>query len=193
MESSCFGYKLFFADGVGAIPLAEIVPVFHGWIRERRITDDVLIDVADYAHVADGPGVLMVCHEGQYVVDGRDGRWGLSYARKRGEAGTEVVARATTPLVRALRAARLLAHDPALASRFGFRTDEIEVRLIDRLHAPNDDATLEAIAPALAEAIAGIWGAPPNELVRTSTDPRAPLTVRASMPDAAPLDRLRVP
>jgi hypothetical protein len=192
MESSSFGYKLFFVEGA-AVPLEELVPIFHGWIRERRVADDVLIDVADYAHVADGPGVLMVCHEGQYVIDGRDGRWGLSYARKRGEPGADLVVRATTPLVRALRAARLLAHDPALASRLHFRTDEIEVRVIDRLHAPNDDATLEAVTPGVADAIARIWGTPPSELVRTSTDPRAPLTLRASMPGAPALDDLRVP
>jgi hypothetical protein len=192
MQSSSFAYKLFFAEGGTPIALEDFVPIFHGWIRERRI-DDVLIDVADYAHVADGPGVLLVCHEGQYVIDGRDARPGLSYARKRGDAGADLVVRATTPLVRALRAARLLAHDPALASRLSFRTDEIEVRVIDRLHGPNDDATLDAMAPGLSEAIARIWGAAPAELVRTSADPRSPLSIRASMPGAPGLDDLRLP
>ena len=47
----------------GEIELEKLVPVFHQWIREKKIPDELLIDVADYAHVPQGPGVVLIDQE----------------------------------------------------------------------------------------------------------------------------------
>ena len=69
-----------------AINLADATPVFHRWIQER-VCEEVLIDVADYRHVPDGPGVLLIAHEANYSLDMAEGRLGLLYNRKAAVGG----------------------------------------------------------------------------------------------------------
>ena len=121
MDTQNITFKLFAADGASAAP-HDVVRAFHRWIQERAL-DELLIDVADYAHVHRGPGVLLVAHEAHYGFEhGSDGRLGLKYARKRGAAGT-LGERIAVALRKVVRAARLLETDPALALRF--RSDEL--------------------------------------------------------------------
>ncbi len=46
--------KIFVKDP-SAIHLADAVGVFHHWIRDS-VCPELLIDVADYTHVHEGPG-----------------------------------------------------------------------------------------------------------------------------------------
>ncbi|HEX3371272.1 MAG TPA: hypothetical protein VHS08_02075, partial [Candidatus Acidoferrales bacterium] len=62
------------------IRLEPLVPVFHSWIEHQN--GELLIDVADYAHVPAGPGVVLIGHEGNYSVDNADDRLGVRYNRK---------------------------------------------------------------------------------------------------------------
>src|SRR4051812_17957243 len=87
MESSKLSIK-FYLDDASRVKLAEVVPVFHSWIQLHLIPDHQLIDVADYAHVEDGPGVVLVSHEANYYLDEFDGRQGLTYSRKAPIAGS---------------------------------------------------------------------------------------------------------
>ena len=57
-ELQRIGVKLFMVDGVSVRP-REFVPVFHRWIQTQAVRDQLLIDVADYEHVPEGPGVLL--------------------------------------------------------------------------------------------------------------------------------------
>ena len=171
-----FSIKAFFADPPGAPAGDAIIPVFHGWIRDARITDDVLIDVADYAHVQDGPGVLLVCHEGHYVIDHRAGRPGLAYHRKRGAAGSSASASFLVALDRLWRAAELLAGEPTLAGKVAFEKTALCVRVLDRLRAPNDDASFAELEPVLVAAMRERFGGLDVAIERDLADPRAPLT-----------------
>ena len=80
------GAKLY-AQDPSVIDLPAFVPLFHGWIQ-RRILDGVPIDVADYAHVPDGPGVMLIGHEADRSLDLGEGRPGVLYQRKRDGEGT---------------------------------------------------------------------------------------------------------
>ena len=60
---------------------AVFVPIFHEWIRNREL-NLVAIDVADYAHVPAGPGMMIVGHDAHYAVDNRENRLGLLYNRR---------------------------------------------------------------------------------------------------------------
>ena len=42
------------------VELEKLVPVFNEWILNKKIDDELLIDVADYAHVPQGPGVVLI-------------------------------------------------------------------------------------------------------------------------------------
>ena len=52
-----------------AFPTRELVPVFHRWIQTGAIPGHLLVDVADYDHVPEGPGILLVAHEGNLGID----------------------------------------------------------------------------------------------------------------------------
>ncbi len=47
------------------VDLAAFIPLFQVWIREQSLPD-LLVDVANYVHVPQGPGLIVVGHEGDY-------------------------------------------------------------------------------------------------------------------------------
>ena len=85
MQATKFQVKLY--TRAGDIELEKLIPVFHEWIRAKKISDELLIDVADYAHVPQGPGVVLIGHQSDYYLDVADNRPGLLYSRKRGFEG----------------------------------------------------------------------------------------------------------
>jgi hypothetical protein len=129
--------------------------------------------VADYAHVPQGPGVVLIGHQSDYYLDVADDRPGLLYSRKRGfegsfEAGIKDAFRRT------LEACKHLEDESTLGLRFA--TDELLFRVQDRLNAPNEDATYEVYEPALKRTVSAFFGGDPS-LERLGSH-REPFTVR---------------
>ena len=144
----------------------DFIPVFHRWIQTRAL-DEVLIDVADYSHDHDGPGVLLICHEANYALDVIDGRPGLVYARKREVTGSwEERVRSSMRAV--LTACRKLEGEVALAGKARFSTKEILFRINDRLLAPSVPATFAAATPALNSVCTKLFGEGAFELAHES-------------------------
>ena len=171
------GAKLY-AEDPGAIELESFIGLFHGWIQERRL-DGVPIDVADYAHVPDGPGVMLIGHEADRALDLGEGRPGVLYQRKREPEGS-LEDRVAAAIEAADDIAADLEDDPAAGgARFG--RDEILLRVTDRLNAPNDDATLEALWPAIEGALARTRPAREAAIERVAEDPRGPFRVRVRL------------
>ncbi|MFZ1863795.1 MAG: hypothetical protein WAU39_06195 [Polyangiales bacterium] len=171
MHATKFQVKLY--AKAGDIELETLVPVFHEWIRKNKIPDELLIDVADYAHVPQGPGVVLIGHQSDYYLDVADDRPGLLYSRKRGFDG-DFQAGIDDAFCRALRACQLLEEERELG--FEFATDEVFFRVQDRLHAPNEDATYEAYEPALKRAATALFGGSPS--FERIGSPREPFAVR---------------
>jgi hypothetical protein len=123
------------------------IPVFHRWIQQKRLPI-MLIDVADYAHVKDGPGVLLVSHEYNIFADRFDGTPGLTVQRKvRGGIGAPSL---VDTLRIGLEAIQALAGEASLDSKF--QLDKIEVVANDRLRAANSDEGWAAVEPVLRDA-----------------------------------------
>jgi hypothetical protein len=127
----------------GVAGLDPLIPVFHDWIQ-GQVAEELLLDIADYRHVQEGPGVVLIGHEGNYSVDNADNRLGVRYNRKAALDGNnqdrlKQAARA------ALMACQRLEAEPRLGGRLRFNGQEIEVFLNDRLLAPNCDATRKAL------------------------------------------------
>jgi hypothetical protein len=191
MQSHKLQLKIFTDRAEGVSPEAFIV-VFHGWIK-HQILPELMIDVANYAHVPKGPGVALIGHGSDYFIDESEGRLGLLYSRKR--SPPDAGARVADAFRRALHAASLLERDPTLTAqgaRLRFRTDEWLFRINDRLAAPNDDATFAAAKPEL-EAFLHELLAAPFELQRVG-DARSlfgvKITTAARTDVSALLDRL---
>lgn len=134
-------------------PVHEAIPVFHRWIQESSLAD-TLIDVADYQHVPQGPGIILVAHEGIYSLDTENGRLGLTYTRRAALDGSdEERLRQAVEAVR--RAADLLESAPEFAGKLTFDRGAWEVAVNDRLLAPNTPESFQALQPALAGVFPG--------------------------------------
>jgi hypothetical protein len=173
--------KLFAKDDV---PVEGFVPVFHRWIRDRLL-DELLIDVVDYTHVADGPHVALIGHAADYVLDRARGRRGLLFSHKRGPKP----ARLSSALLRAFKAAELLETEAGVSHPLRFRTDSLLLRVADRLAAPNTDATYERLLPALKRDLEALYGARRYEIKRVGT-PRELFSVEVRAEGAKPLGEL---
>ena len=181
LASAEVSVKLFVEDPA-AVDLEELIPVFHRWIREDLLDGELPIDVAGYAHVPKGPGVVLICDHSHYYFDERDGRPGIKYRGRRvprgsGEEGITKAFRC------ALRAASLLEKEPTLGKRYRFRTDSVELGITDRLHAPSDERTLAAVRPAVAAAVRAVYGKPAKSITLAS-GPREPFLARIEMADS---------
>ena len=173
MQATKFQVKLY--TRAGEIELEKLIPVFHEWIREKKISDELLIDVADYAHVPQGPGIVLIGHQSDYYLDVADNRPGLLYSRKRGFEG-DFQAGVDDAFRRALLACKLLEEESSLGLQFA--TDEVLFRVQDRLAAPNADATYDAYKPALAQAATAFFKSTPS--FERVGDESTPFAVRIS-------------
>jgi hypothetical protein len=185
-----FSVKFFVSDPAH-IELSKLVPIFQRWIQ-RQLVEGMLIDVAAYEHVFEGPGILLIGDEGDYSLDMRDGRPGLMYTRKRQIDGTPIdMLRAAARL--ALIATQKLAVEPTIKG-IAFDYSQVQITLLDRLNFPN---TPEAFANAKVELeqFAGALYSGSDTIIELAyTDPREPLSlvVKSSgqFDAAALLDRL---
>ena len=59
----------------------DIMKSLSSWIRDDRL-DGTLIDVADYSHMKNGPGIVLVAHEFILSIDEQDGYIGLRVAHR---------------------------------------------------------------------------------------------------------------
>lgn len=162
--------------------LEALIPVFHRFIREQVIKD-LLIDVVDYSHVPDGPGVVLIGHFSDYYVGALDGAYGLVYSRKRGGPGNDD--RLHDSLRRVVNAARLLEQESGLSLKF--KTNELSLRLTDRLHAPNDDATYADTKAEVERVLGSVYG---SVAVERLPGTKEPLGVRIQGSSAPSLEAL---
>ena len=170
------------------MPDATFVPVFHEWIRDRAI-DGVLLDVADYTHVPDGPGVMLIAHDVSFALDRSDGRFGLLAQRRRSPAddaaGPAGAIQAT--LKHALVVADRLEKDARVTGRLAFDRTHIRIEANDRLNAPNTDETFRALQPIVAAAIARVFADGPVQIERAGADSRNRLTFEVTVLSARPV------
>jgi hypothetical protein len=127
---------------------ADVAPetfihIFHGWIQDR-VCPELLIDVADYSHVHQGPVVLLIGHEADYGIDADEGRLGLYYQRKAPLAGAnrDRFQQAYDALI---SARDRLEADPRFGEMLRFHRGELELSICDRALAPNTPATFAAL------------------------------------------------
>jgi hypothetical protein len=183
MELQCCNVKVF-VDDPSRLDFPAFNPIFQKWIREKA-TEDLLIDVADYLHVPEGPGMVLVGLEADYAMDNSDGRWGIKYNRKAPFPGTNQD-RIHAAIKSALLACQRLEADPLLQGKIKFRTDELEIFINDRALAPNTPETWKACEKDFQTVLGKIYGGNSFKLT-LEPDPRARFGVRVSYPKAPAL------
>lgn len=132
----------FYLENPETVKLADFAAVFNTWIQKQRL-EELLIDVADYLHVHNGPGIMLIGHEADYSLDNRAGRLGLLYNRKQQIEGTT-----EENLAQAVRAALIAAQILEKENGLKFNGSEVQIVINDRLLVPN---TAEIFAALEAE------------------------------------------
>ena len=161
---------------------AKFIDIFHAWIQ-RQALPGILIDVADYRHVPDGLGVMLVSHDANLYVAPDGNRYSLTYQRKTAQPGT-LPQRISAAAAVALTACQLLEREQLLHGALKFDAQQWAFVANDRLLAPNDEATFYELRDDLALAAAGVYGSDNFHTEYVHQDPRERLTVnvRASGP-----------
>ena len=184
MELEHLAFKLFIAPPPEAT-VAALVPVFHSWITAGS-AEELLIDVADYRHVPEGPGVVLIGFRADYSLDHCGGRWGIRYYRKAPLAGGNLdrllhSARAT------LNACRRLQADSRLSGGIRLDGHEFEIQVCDRLLAPNNTSEQQEFTAELAPFLERFLRGGPYRLTYDN-DPRSLLAARVTSEQIFELD-----
>jgi len=173
MQPQRIAVKFFVAPDPGAtVDLHPFIGIFHRFIQKGALPG-LLIDVADYAHVPHGPGVVLIGHEADYGIDLAGGRAGLYTTRKRLRE-TPLAESLRDTLRRALAALAAIESQPEAGLRFAANAFQLD--LLDRLAAPNEAAASAAAEREIAPLCAALYGAGAFRVERTGADePRRPL------------------
>ena len=155
----------FFIENPDEVKLEDYSEVFNNWIQ-RHVTEELLVDVADYQHVHNGPGMILIGHEANYSLDNMTGRLGLLYNRKAQLDGSiqEKLAQAARAV---LTAAQLLEEENGIE----FNGQEAQIIINDRLLIPNTTETFATLEPEFRRFLDKLYGGAEYTLTQNA-DPR---------------------
>lgn len=182
MELQHINVKLFYRYPQN-VDMKEYLTIFNSWIQ-RHVGDDMLIDVADYAHVHEGPGVLLIGQKANYSVDNTAGRLGFLYNRKEPVTGSNVE-RLSQALTATFEAALRLQKE----NKQIFAGNELQVVVNDRLVAPNNEDTFAALLPDFKEVLDRLYAGTTYELTQNS-NPRERFTLNLKAAKSLELSKL---
>jgi hypothetical protein len=178
----------FFLENPETVDLATFTPVFQSWIQQKSLKGQ-LIDVADYRHVFEGPGIVLIGYDSDYFAESRDGRIGLLYTRKR-QLDVDVQNQLRASLRLALDACQLLEADPSFTPRLKFRADEIEIRFPDRLRLPNQSESFDLVKDDVAAVLSELYGTDTVNFAPVSHDPRYLFAIAVQNPGTSGINEL---
>jgi len=152
-----------------SLDLDPVLTIFDRWRQETDHPED-WVDLADYAHMHLGPGVMMAGKRAHFAVDTNEPGVGLLY-RGRKDFDGAVEERLLEAFRRALRLMTRLVSEPEFPSGLPVRSEDWLVAINDRLGFPNDDATEEQLKPGLLATLDHIFGEGGYQLERDA-DPQ---------------------
>jgi len=164
----------FFARPGATLDEAIFIDIFHEWIRYKKL-GGILIDVADYRHVPDGPGLMLITHEINFAMDHTADGFGLFAQRKLGQ-GDNHIARIIELVQSTAAFGALLESDQRVAGKLSLEGGLFHYMSNDRLLAPNTAESFAALQPDLAAAAALIYPGHNISVRRLENDPRDRLT-----------------
>ena len=174
----------FFVEPPDTVPLTEFIDVFHGWIQA---TDGDYHDVADYSHMQDGPGIVLIANEANVSIDETGNRRGLLFSQKSRLSGSNQE-KLRSVFRSALESCRKLEKEPALRGKLRFKPTEAVISVNDRLLGSNSEESFEEIKDDIDEFAKRLFGSADVSLERNS-DPCQRLNVRLKTAAAVDLGK----
>ncbi|AMA10183.1 hypothetical protein [Picosynechococcus sp. PCC 73109] len=151
---------------------ASLIGVFQGWIRDEKI-GGTLIDVVDYRHVPDGPGIMLVTYEINYMME-HQGGYGLYAQRRWSSVENQPHTEAIADLVQsAAKFGSLLEQETEIT----LKGNEFLYISNDRLNGPNTDEGFAAVKADLSAALTQIYGGKAFTIERIQNNPKERLTL----------------
>jgi hypothetical protein len=172
-----------YVENPESVNLAEYAAVFNTWIQNHRL-EELLIDVADYLHVHNGPGIMLIGHQADYSLDNRAGRLGLLYNRKE-----QIEGKTQEKLVQAVYATLTAAQILEKENGLNFNGSEVQVIVNDRLLVPNTAETFAALEPDLQAFFGRLYSGAAYTLAHHN-DPRERFTVSVKTESGFDVDAL---
>lgn len=161
----------------------DILPIFQRWIQDHTL-EGMLIDVIDYKHVPDGPGVVLIADEVDLAYDLTDGEIGLYYIRKR-DLPDELDEALRLVFRGALAAALALQAEAPGDIVFDFGSAKIS--FLDRMTYRNTADVFADARPIMTELLSGIYSQP-VAVSRFYDDPRAVFALLCTVAGGSEID-----
>jgi hypothetical protein len=181
------------SNAPGGLDLNPFIEIFGRW-RGEKSHPAQWVDLADYAHVPRGPGIVLVGFNANFSFDmtadsnGAGESPGTLYFAKKGLLGSyseRILSAMKTCLTLSQRLVAEREFPPAVVLQPG----SLEIRFPDRLLTPNSPSVHERLRPALEESLTRLYGAGSYALNAHSNSSEAPsYSVRAE--SAGSLDDL---
>lgn len=178
--------KFFATDPKADVNAHAFIAVFHEFIREKSV-EGILIDVADYAHVPEGPGVVLIGHDVDYSIDLNEGRAGLLTVGKR-LAGGSVSDHLEDTVRKGLLAMKAVHANGSTGLQFS--AGSMKLQIVDRLEAPNTDAGFAKFEPELESLATRLYGDGASVERTDGDEPRKPLAAALRGANEMELDAL---
>lgn len=156
--------------------LEAAIEVFHRFIQ-RGLVEGLILDVADYRHVPDGPGVLLVGHDVDYGVNPR----AFTVVRKR-SAEDSAATQLRDALRMALGALETIADDGVLD--LDVDVTRMTVGVSDRRLGARDEVAA-ALKAAIEPTVTELYGPDATITADDDGDPRHPAEVHLVADPAA--------
>jgi hypothetical protein len=146
------------------ISLDPFLEIFGRW-RADKTHPAEWIDLADYAHVPKGPGIVLIGLKAMFGFDLDDPAPGLLYVTRRGLSGSSED-RIKTALRSAFDLSRCMISEKNYPVAAKLCTDSLELRFPDRLVSPNDASTDAALPMSIDAVLNATLGAGAYQLKR---------------------------
>lgn len=175
-------------DALQNLNLDPILSIFARW-RKDQTHPAQWVDLADYAHMARGSGVVLIGRLCNFGFDMGLPAPGVLYASKKGLEG-EPEDRISQVLRASLEMTRALLAEPEFPGGVHLHTGAVELVFNDRLETPNIAFTDRLLRPAVLEVLDRVFGSSAYEAT-PERDParRYGFSVRAVNPPP-PLETL---
>jgi rhodanese-related sulfurtransferase len=153
--------------------LEPVIDLFHRFIQQGLV-EGLILDVADYRHVRNGPGVMLVGHDIDYGIN----RCGLTVTRKR-SSGDDIATQFCDLLRMGLGALDAIAYDGTLKA--SFTPHCLTVMAFDR-RVPRDELA-EGLRAGVAPVVTKLYGSNAVVRIANGADQRRAPSLEVNAPD----------
>ena len=145
------------------INLDPFITIFARWRKDQN-DPAAWVDLADYAHLPRGAGIVLVGQRCNIAFDLTDPGPGFLYAAKKGLSGSHQE-KILSAFQSCLDYARRLTEEQEFPEEVHLRTESIELRFNDRLETPSTPATDNELQPAIRRVLDRLHGPGGYELI----------------------------